>query len=822
MTNNSGAIAQLPKVAFALALITGFVLTVIGLSGFAWPWPIPWDDAGALFRFLGFLLFAAVAVGFLAKKLRGNTFLAALAVAVVLAIGAGAVWPLLITFWFALASSLTGRWLLQKLRVQGESWLTFFLMGAGFYGTLAGLLAHWPVNYPGTYGVALVMPVLLGRNLLRQWFNEFTQLIAVPRPDSGGSRWLNLAIAVLALVYFVVALMPEVGHDALTVHLFIPAHLSQRHQWRFNAGTYVWAVMPLMGDWIFSIAYMLGGETAARLTNVCFIFVLTRLVHALVLWAGGRSGGARWAVLIFLSSPLAFAEGNSLFIEAVWASFVVAGTFAILRVCSTDKSQGKQLTSAGALLGYALAAKAVSFTFLPALLLPLIWRYRTWLKANVARTLLPGLGLFLLFGCVPYVTAWWTTGNPIFPFFNQFFHSPLWPVSNFEDARWSKGLSWDFIYRATFQTGKYLEATPGAAGFQWLLVFLPVLVILLTTWHRRGIVLVVIALISILLCFEQMAYLRYIFPAYAVLAAVIGVGISAIPTMAVLQARLVFGVAAFAVLLNLLFFSAGPYVYRDFPIKAIFDDAHRDAYLLRRLPIRSAVKLVNALNLQGTPVAIFGTPQVAGLAANALMANWYNHTFQNAFWAVKNRQDVVDLLAGNHVDFIIADAPLEELKAQHALLDQVTLRVAQFGAISVLRLNDDFRFNKELLMNPDFSAVQGWVLNNQALFDANSHIVVASESSPITQGVKVNSGQRYKNTVLARCHKDATQGRVQVNWHDAKGQFIRPNIQLFTCTPDWQEVSMEVIAPDNAARAEVYATGHTATPLEFKSVSFKQ
>ena len=420
------------------------------------------------------------------------------------------------------------------------------------------------------------------------------------------------------------------------------------------------------------------------------------------------------------------------------------------------------------------------------------------------------------------MTAWWLTGNPIFPYFNQIFNSPLWPNSNFEDSRWSKGLSWDFIYRVTFQSGKYLEASPGAGGFQWLLVFLPGLAVLVTSVHRRGMGLVAVATLSILLCFQSMAYLRYIFPAFAVLVAVIGVGISAIPTSAVLQMRLVYAAAAAAALLNMLFYSAGPFVYRDFPIKAIFSDTHRESYLLQRLPIRNAVKLVNALNFQRTPVAVFGTPQVAGLSANALMANWYNHNFQNQFFAVKTKQDVADLLLQNRVEFIISDSAANEFKAQYELLNQVTTKVSQFGSISVTRFNNDYRFKKELLLNPDFSAAQGWLISDNSLFDSNSSTVLTSVSTPVTQSIKVSPGQRYKNTVMARCHNSKTQGRVQVNWHDSKGRFIRPDIQVFDCSADWDEITMDVIAPDNVATATVFATGHTNMPLIFKSVSFKQ
>jgi hypothetical protein len=810
------------KVAFALALIAGCVLTVIGLSGFPWPRPIPWDDTGALLRFLGFLLFTGLAVCFVSRKLFGKIYLATSVIATVLAMSAGAVWPLLVALWLALASALLGRWLIQKLQIEDKSWITSFLIGAGFYGTVVGLLAHLPVNYPGTYGVALALPLVLERQLLQQWFRESCGWVFESPLKPRDISWIDLAISVVALVLFVVALMPEVGHDALAVHLFIPAHLLQRHQWGFDATTYVWAVIPMIGDWIFSITYMLGGETATRLINVGFIFALSWLVRDLVVWAGGSATGARWAVLLFLSSPLTFAEGNSLFIEAVWATFLVAGTLAILRACSTDNSQGKSLTCAGALLGYALASKAVTFTFLPVLLLPLIWHYKTWLRAGVVKTLLLGLGLFLVFGGIPYITAWWLTGNPIFPFFNQIFHSPLWPNSNFVDSRWSKGLSWDFIYSVTFQSGKYIEATPGVAGFQWLLVFLPGLAVLVASGHRRGMGLVAVATLSILLCFHSTAYLRYIFPAFAVLVAVIGVGISAIPTTAVLHVRLVYVAGASAALLNMLFYSAGPFVYRDFPIKAIFSDTHRESYLLQRLPIRNAVKLVNALNLQRTPVAVFGAPQVAGLSANALMANWYNHNFQNEFLAAKTMQDVADLLLRNRVEYIISDFPAEEFKAQYELLNQVSTKVSQFGSIRVLRFNDNFRFNKELLLNPDFSATQGWLISSDSLFDATSGTVLTSVSTPVTQSIKVFPGQRYKNTVMARCHNGKTQGRVQVNWHDSKGQLIRPDIQVFDCSADWHEISMDVISPDNATTATVYATGHTSTPVGFKSVSFKQ
>lgn len=810
-----------------IALISGFALTFIGLSNLPWPAAIPWSDKGSVIRFLGFLLIAIFFVSLLARKLHGNAVLAGAIAAVLLAIVAGALWPLLVTLWFAGASAILGRWLLGKLRINDEDWFNCFLIGAGMYGTAAGLLAHFSVNYPSIYGAALAVPLLLGRKILRQWFSAVMHGRAQSaQPADRVGYWLDFAIAVVALVLFVVALMPEVGHDALAMHLFVPVHLAVRHQWAFDARTYVWAVMPMLGDWIFSIAYMLAGETAARLFNVGFIFLLGWLVRDLVLWAGGTMVGARWAVLIFLSSPLTFTESSSLFIESIWASLVVAGTFAVLKVCSTEERQKAQLITAGGLLGCALAAKAVTLTVLPIVLLMLIWRYRTWLGSSIRGPLMVGLGLFLILGCVPYGTAWWLTGNPIFPFFNQIFHSSLYPAVNFQDARWNQGAAWDLLYRVTFQTDKYLEASPGAAGFQWLLVLLPVSVVLITGWHRRGIALVVFGMLSILLCFQSTAYLRYIFPAYAVLAAAIGVGLAAIPKVAVVQAGLLSVAAALVVVLNMTFLSAGPYVYRDFPLKSILSETDREQYLAGRLPVRNAIKLVNALNPDRTPVAVFGQPIAAGLTSDALYVSWYNHAWQAAYFAADSEPTLANILLEKNVDFLIVDSDWtvssNVSKEQGALIDKVSAKVAQFGHVTVRRLKDDYRFKNELLTNPDFSGSKGWSLDGEALLDVNSKSLIASVSSPGTQSIAVSAGRRYLNAVSARCHKEKTQGRIQVNWSDAKGRFIRAAIQVFECAPDWQEHSMEVIAPPNAAVATIYAAGHTTASLEFKLVSFKQ
>lgn len=813
-----------------ISLLVGALLTIWGLAHLQWPQALPWSDKGAVIRFAGFSIICTVLVFAGSWWSKKNALLVGVAFAVGFALLAGALWPLLVTLWFVIASAILGRSILTALSIwsEGDRWLTGFLVGAGIYGTAVGLLAHFPVSYSGVYGLALALPVILGRKLVAEESRRFlAHLNEGNRAEFHVDR-LDVAISVVALVYFVVALMPEVGYDSLAMHLFISAHLDLRHQWGFDAGTYVWAVMPMLGDWIFSIGYLLAGETAARLINVGFIFILGWLVRDIVLWAGGSIVGARWAVLIFLSTPLTFMEGSSLFIESVWASFVVAGTLAVLRSSTASGNQKLELPVAGLLLGCALAAKAVTFTMLPVLLLVLVWRYRSWYKTTGLPLLALGTGLFLVIGSIPYVTAWRLTGNPVFPFFNHIFKSVYYPtgVSDFATV-FGKGLTWDFLYKATFQSGKYLEATAGAAGFQWLLLFLPASVAIFADRQQRTIALFFVGVMSIALAFHSTSYLRYVFPAWAILAAAIGVALDKIFSRDVIVKNLGYVVAVATIGLNLLFFSSGAF-YRDFALKSVAGESSRELYLSGRLPIRSAVELINRLNTGRSPVAVFGNPLAAGLSGDALYPIWYNFVFQGEVASTQVEQDISNILLKRGVNFIILDSNWNGVggvrgSETRALIEKVTENLAEYGSLSIRKVKTDRSFKTELLSNPDFtSSIKGWALAPEAKYDAATGVILTNVASSATQVVAVYSGRHYLNTITARCAKEAALGRVQINWLDANGQFVSTDIKTFECSSVWAEHAMEVTAPQNAANAVVYTTGHSSIPLEFKGNSLRQ
>lgn len=738
---------------------------------------------------------------------------------VVISIACGQAWPMIVIAVFCLSSTVLGRSILGNSVT--ESWSTYFLIGAGVLGTFTGLAAHLPINYAWLYSTLLLLPLFVGSpytiDICQALYNHLR-----PQHSSRAltSNILDILIASFACVYVLIAFMPEIGHDALAVHLFVPSHMAQRHEWGFDAQTYVWALWPMLPDWIYSIVYMLAGETAARLINSTFILLIAWQVREMLMWAGGNTNHSRWAMLIFLSTPLTYAESSSLHIESIWTAFIMAGTLAILKVSSfTPDAKGRfaQLSLAGAMLGFSLAAKAVTLSILPILLFFLLLQYKTWAKKGLLRAIVIGSCCLILTGAFPYLFSWHLTGNPVFPFFNALFHSPLWPNTNFEPpAAFGKGVSWDTLYLMTFDSGRYIEGKVGAAGFQWLL--LPAAAVaLVLNGDKRALSILLICVGALVTTFLSMAYLRYVMPSFAMLSVILVLPFAVskvFPKAACITA------GTLLIILNTWFFQSATY-YGQLVSSALLSTAGRDNYLVNRLPIRKAIDIVNTLNTGRHPVAVFAPPLMAGLSSDALYASWYNVKWKSEFESATTEAQLVRLLLDRRVDWLIIDQP-KLSEEQFGLLLKVSTSIAQLKGVEVRKFNDAYRHSQERLLNGDLSSPEGWNLTSPASYDASHKILSVSVKTPATQMIKVTSGQSFKNSVSARCSTAPTPGRIQVNWLDENGAFISASIETFDCKMEWTTHEMTVVAPPNAHSAVVYASGHTETPLEFKTLSFRQ
>ena len=819
---------SLPHAVAFLLLLAGAALTAWGLSQIGRP-----VQGRNLLVWLG--VFGVVAAMVFGAKLRPAS--AGLLLAAAFTLACGQLLPVLVVGWFAAASVLVGAFALRHLGCHETqaSPLTSFLVGAGFLGTLAGLMAHYPINYPGVYAIGLAIPLVLGRRRLVRWMHAAADLrrgggVLAPLTE----RWLESAIVVAALLHFAIAFVPEIGYDALAMHLFVAEALRNRHQWGFDVDLYVWAVLPLLVDWIYTIVNMLGGESAARLVNVCFVFALAALVRELVRWAGGNRIAERWALLIFLVTPLTFTESSSLFIEGGWSAFLVAGMLAMLKVLDGSAGSKKEgIPVAGLLFGFALASKAVTLALLPAMFLVMLARPSAWLGASHVRPLLKGLAFGAAIGGVPYVTAWVITGNPVFPFFDALFKSPFYILAtlssfgfsgvNFEPPPFERYLTWNTIYRVTFDSPRYLEGAAGAAGFQWLTLLVPcaVLLVLRAESRRRALVLLVLGVAGVAGVFQQTAYLRYVFPALAVLIALVGVGLGHLSTVrgAIVWTSAAAGVA----LLNIVYFHVAA-SYPNFPLDAALSPAPRAELVASRHPLRAVVPVVNELDRINPAVVWVADPQATGLAGDALYPGWYNFRFMNEFANARTEQQMVELMNRRGADIAVVDPQWNLAHFVQPSIDtllKVTEEVASSGPVSVRRLKASQPFTRELAASPDFADPSAWTLVPGARYDAAQQAMVVVPQAAAFQRVAVVPGRKYLNTHSSRCEGADTLGRLQLNWLDASNRHIAVSSKSYRCRAAWDTHTLEVRAPRDAVAALVFTSGHVGGPVTVKLNSFK-
>lgn len=670
------------SVGLSVCLGAGVLLTGWGLWSLDWPGCIPFTKSG-LRNVVLLLASGLAAVFFVASWSKCRPIAAGLMVFALIALTCNAFWPLVVALWIGVSCSLLGSALTHRFRGSvGTGTCVDLLVGAACLGTIVAIAAPFPVNTPLFYVSLLGSPFILLRRTGQRLLSDHRHLWHRSVTEDAGLFWLESAVAAFGVFHATVGLMPDMGWDSLAMHLFVPGHMAHRAMWGFDAETYAWAVMPMLADWLFSVSYILAGEQAARLANIMFLFVLCRLVYDLAIFAGATRSTAYWGVLLLLSTPLTFTETSNVMAECVWASYFVAATACLLRFGEEPLKNRPQLVLGGFLSGAALAAKAWSFVTLPALALSVVAFYPGLLRRLCTVFTALGLLCFLTVGSIPYATAWLVTGNPVFPFFNGIFKSPLFQASNFNDSRWSAGISWSTMYDVTFHSARFIEGTNGVAGFQWLLALVPSAFVLATTRNRRGATVLCAGITSVAAVFSITSYMRYVFPSQSLLLAAISAALPAFPSR---LRWLTCGLLGLSIVLNILLLNTGPNNYSEFPLQTIYSRDACDAYLASRLPLRKAVAIVDQLNIRGTPVALFGRPFVAGLRSDVLHDCWYSSSFHDAVRKAADDAALLSVLRTHGVEYVVVEDQTSPQSIRKRL-KAITIPIISLRDVHVLRL----------------------------------------------------------------------------------------------------------------------------------------
>ena len=583
--------------------------------------------------------------------------------------------------------------------------LLSILLGMAIYIFLMPFAARLPVNYAWVYALVLALPILANRASLRRELPPILGLPAALPLRSWGERLGCAAFLFVLTTHWFAMLKPEASADGLAMHLAIAANIAANHAMTFDPGRILWAVMPMGADFTYSIVYLLGGEMAARLLNFAILLVLLGLLHSAARRSVSPAVG--WLlVTLFATTPMVQLVTGSLFVENLLTALLLGMMTAVWRF--GESGERRFLYLAAALGGTAMATKFGAIAFLvPALVCAAVevWRHR---KQSGARWGL-ALGLLLVAAAPPYGIAWLKTGNPIFPFRNDKFHSrQLDPNADIRDERFHKPLAWSTPYNLTFRSNRYYEGQDGSFGFQYLVLAPLGLLALLVAPRRQAVGAAVVSITAILLFLTTEPNARYLYPAMPLLfvpfAALLGWASAHQRVLA--RSLLAFAIACTAI--NVYFLPASSYHHKD--LYGPFTPGQREAYMGQTAPIRNVIAWFNRAHPQAA-VLLTQDSDIAGLGGDIYENHWHQYNTLDQIRRADGVQGIRRLLDRWKVRYLIARKPTATQYARplalRDLLDQCTIAEYAFDEFFVARLEPVCRTAATLPVEPVLTAKPG-------------------------------------------------------------------------------------------------------------------
>lgn len=312
------------------------------------------------------------------------------------------------------------------------------------------------------------------------------------------------------------------------------------------------------------------------------------------------------------------------------------------------------------------------------------------------------LATLLLVGGSSYAYALWVTGNPLFPFYNAVFKSPYYPLENFRDLKWMAGISWRSLWDLTFQTERYGQFYPGAAGIAMLALLPALLVDAARRPAPRWLLLWAFAIGW--LVFFHMQYLRYIFPALSVLA-VLGV-----VALARVADRRALAIAVVAVTLaNAALMPTTSWIVRENPWAQLLLEGPSagDEIVRKVIPERVLLERVMARNPDAC--VLMANPKQPFVGAGHGHAISMHRRYDPELWQAHNHADAdatgqrwVALLARIGPSVVIVDSNQESLMVQaikehgYRLVDHEGIQQAWIpGQAQVTGCNPEFGIGRD-------------------------------------------------------------------------------------------------------------------------------
>ncbi|MGH7197515.1 MAG: ArnT family glycosyltransferase, partial [Candidatus Omnitrophota bacterium] len=228
----------------------------------------------------------------------------------------------------------------------------------------------------------------------------------------GGPRlFVGLAVSILFLSWLQ-ALAPPIGTDALSYHLYHPRQFVL--EGRIHAVPFTReSLWPYLTEMLFTLGLVLQGTVLAQLFHWAFYGLCAGAVYAFTRRFNDERT-AQFAGLIFLVTPVAFAQSGHPYVDLSFAFFVFLSVYPLFL---RDKlGEPKAALLSGMLCGAALSTKYLALG--AAALLCGFWVLTARERARAFFCFLAACGAV---AGAWYLRSWIVIGNPVYPFFPKIF-----------------------------------------------------------------------------------------------------------------------------------------------------------------------------------------------------------------------------------------------------------------------------------------------------------------------------------------------------------------------------------------------------------------
>jgi hypothetical protein len=247
---------------------------------------------------------------------------------------------------------------------------------------------------------------------------RLSMLARLPRLARTWEIALGLVLTVYGLVYLSRSFAPEISPDGATYHLGLVYRYYRQHGFE-DLTTNFYAAFPQGTEMLFLYAFAFGRQSAAAVFHLACLGVLAGLLICYGRRAGIAGAGACAAALVFVS-PIVGTDAASAYNDVALATAGFA-VFYLLEVWREELND-RLLIAAGLAAGFCFAIKYSGAAAILYALFVVGWKRKP-------------RDLIMLAACsaavaVPWVLRnWMVFGNPLAPFFNQWFPNPYFHLS---------------------------------------------------------------------------------------------------------------------------------------------------------------------------------------------------------------------------------------------------------------------------------------------------------------------------------------------------------------------------------------------------------